>query len=329
MVKHKKRIKVFLFHPEEETDKKYTAGFEDTKKILGIGFEDVRSVLAVMDTNGEILHKETIDIGSFLKKKITNKDIKAVVREIKEKSIFKGLQFSLTGMAVPVWIDRVSAKGIDILAVEMGRVFGSNVMVVKRATAAACAEREFGHRTKGKDTLFMHLDIGDGVIIKEKMIYEADAAEGKKGMEYLKPWPHFSIAESAKRLVAKGVGTDIVDIVKGDISKITLEVVLEAADGRDELAKDLVKRSGYALGVRVAYLANMFGPKVVILGGGIGRGLSSGFIKFVKESADRFLYRSLNGSLRIVCGVLGKEASALGAALLCRRNLFREVYDGK
>ncbi|MFH1798179.1 MAG: ROK family protein [Candidatus Omnitrophota bacterium] len=328
MGKHKKRIKVFLFHPGEETVQKVPLDFKDTKKLLGIGFEEGAGILAVMDVNSNVLSKETIDIGAFLKKRILNKDISAIAEKIEEKTIFKGIQFFLIGMALPPWMDRISAKGIDILAGEIGRVFGSDVMVSKRATAAAYAERELGHRTKGKDILFMHLDIGDGVVIKDSMIYEASAAEGIRGVRYLKPWAQFSMAESAKSLVAKGVGTDIVDLVKGDINKITLDVVLNAAERRDELARDLVKRSGYALGVRVAYLVNMFGPKVVILGGGTERS-SGDFIKFVKDSANRFLCKSLKSKLRVVCGILEKEASALGAALLCRRNLFREVSNGK
>ena len=68
----------------------------------------------------------------------------------------------------------------------------------------------------------------------------------------------------------------------------------------------------------------MFNPAVVILGGGTEREQSN-FIQFVKESAKRFLMKKLVDKLEVVPGVLGAEASSIGAASLCRRELFMEV----
>jgi glucokinase len=113
-------------------------------------------------------------------------------------------------------------------------------------------------------------------------------------------------------------------MVDGNIDSITLDVVLDAAENHDELAEDLVKRSALALGVRVAYLANMFNTGIVILGGGMEK-KEGDFTQFVNESAKRFFLKDLAGKVDIVSGVLGKEASSIGAASLCRRELFMEV----
>jgi glucokinase len=169
----------------------------------------------------------------------------------------------------------------------------------------------------------MYADVGSGVIIKSEMIFEAGVADSGESA-YLRPWKQFSIVETAKSLVNKGLGTDIVDMVDGNIDSITLDVVLSAAENHDELAEDLVKRSALALGVRVAYLTNMFNTGIVILGGGMEK-KEGDFTQFVNESAKRFFLKDLAGKVDIVSGVLGKEASSIGAASLCRRELFMEV----
>jgi glucokinase len=125
-------------------------------------------------------------------------------------------------------------------------------------------------------------------------------------------------------LVNKGLGTDIVNIVNGDIEAITLDIVLQAAESGDELADDLVRRAGLALGVRAAYLVNIFGATTVMIGGGAEK-KEGGFIKYVKESQERFLLEELRGEVEVISCTLGKEAPSVGAAALCRRELFMEV----
>jgi glucokinase len=112
-------------------------------------------------------------------------------------------------------------------------------------------------------------------------------------------------------------------MVNGDVGKITTRVVLEAAAKQDELAEDLVKRSALALGVRIAYMANIFGPDIVVIGGGVEQG-SGDFVGFAKESAKKFLLKDRRDKLEIVPGALGENVSSIGAASLCRRELFME-----
>lgn len=116
----------------------------------------------------------------------------------------------------------------------------------------------------------------------------------------------------------------MVNMVNGDVDSITLDIVLEAAEKGDELAGDLVRRAGLALGVRMAYLINMFRVPLVVIGGGVEK-KKGGFVKDVKESQERFLLKEIREDVEILPATLGEEASSLGAAALCRRELFMEV----
>ena len=302
-----------------------TVKFNDAyPKILGVGFNADECILTVMDLAGKQLSKECIPVGLLIKLKGKNKEIKEIVSKIEETAQAKGSEFCCAGLALPQCLAEKNAKAQEILAEGISRVFGCDVFVASEAAAAGYGERDFGSGTVGEDVLYMHSDIGTGVVLKDEMIFEAAEKEAGDDNEYLRAWNQFSIVDTAKNLVNKGVGTDIVNKVNGDVEAITLEVVLDAADTADELAEDLVKRSGLALGVRVAYLVNMFNAGTVILGGGTEK-KAGGFLGFVKESSARFLLKEKAETLKIIPGVLGKEASSIGAASLCRRELFMEV----
>ncbi|MBD3426990.1 MAG: ROK family protein [Candidatus Omnitrophica bacterium] len=309
---------------EVSGDKGETVKFNTSYgRILGVGFNYEECVLTVMDLKGETLDREIINVGLLNKIKGKNKEIKEIVSKIDEASRLKDSEFCCAGLAVSSILSEKNSKASDILADGISRTFGCDVYITSDTTAAGYGERDFGSVTGGEDVLYMYSDVGDGVVLKGEMIFEAREKDNGDTSEYLRSWSQFSIVETAKNLVGKGVGTDIVNMVDGDIDAITLEVVLRAADNDDELAEDLVKRSGLALGVRIAYLVNMFNTGMVILGGGTEK-KEGRFLDFVKESSARFLHKEKKQNLKIVPGKLGEEAPSIGAASLCRRELFME-----
>ena len=292
-------------------------------KILGIGFSDKECVLTGIDLSGNIITRERIEISPFSELKGKNKEINTIVETITGATKLRGTEFCSVGIALPEGMKDKNPKGKDILAEGMSRLFDRDVLVAEEAMAAGYGERDFGDKTRGRDILYMHLDVGSGVVVKNEMIFEANETDEREEA-YLRPWDQFGVVSTAKSLVGKGVGTDIVNMVGGDVDSITLNVVLDAAENGDELAGDLVKRAGLALGVRVSYLVNMFDIELVILGGGTEK-KQGNFIQFVGESARRFLLKNLADKVEITSGILGEEASSIGAAMLCRRELFMEV----
>jgi predicted NBD/HSP70 family sugar kinase len=294
------------------------------RKIIGIGFRDERCFLTVMDMGGNITARECIETGQLVKGKVKSKDIEETIRSIGEKTGLKDNNFACCGVAVPEEMIRANPKSIELISSGAENIFGCTVFTTTSATAAGYGDRDFCSETAGKNILYMYSDVGIGVILKKESIFEADEYSEVNYGAYLRPWNQFSIVNTTKDLVARGVGTDIVEMVKGDIDAITTNIVLKAAERKDELAEDLVKRSGLALGVRVAYLVNMFNVEFVLFGGGTEKD-EGGFVKSVQESMGKFLSKEVMDNLKIIPGVLGEEASSVGAAALCRREMFMEV----
>jgi len=292
------------------------------KKVLGAGFSHGVCFLTVLSIEGKVESQERIELDVFRNDELKRKEMKKILSQIEEGTSLKGVDFHAAGIALRENIERAKVNDVNFFISEMSRIFSCRFFIARETTAAGYGERDFGGESDGRDILFMHLDAGAGVIVKDEIIFEAD--EGDADRAYLRPWNQFSIALTARNLIDKGIGTNIVDIVHGDISAITLEVVLAAASSGDEVAQDLVRRSALALGMRAAYLINMFTPKIVILGGGEKEG-NEDFTEYVREGAKKFLLEGLSEKMKIVFGSLKNGAGSFGAGGLCRRELFMEV----
>jgi predicted NBD/HSP70 family sugar kinase len=301
---------------------RFNAGYG---KTLGIGFYNGECFVTLVDMAGDVVEKESFPLSPPTVKKLKSKDIAAITKEIGERSsLCKRGDVKCAGVAIP---ERISAdpKGVEAFSKGLaGSVKNGKVYAVMSATASGYGDREKLDIGKNEDVLYMYSDAGVGVVFKKELIFEADEYGDEKFGAYLRPWNQFSIVENAKALVSKGVGTLVVEMVKGDIDSITLDVVLAAAGLGDELSEELVRRSGIALGVRVAYLVKMFNAGAIVFGGGIEKN-NGGFVGYVKESMAKFVSQEVMGAIKIIQGVLGREAPSVGAALLCRREIFMEV----
>jgi predicted NBD/HSP70 family sugar kinase len=296
---------------------------KDTIFFLGVGFGADKCFTTLVNAAGDIVDSEQIDIEPLSEFKGKKKEIVELLNEIKGYTKFRTQHIALCGVGVPENIIRANEKKSFLLLEGIARLFNSDVYFCKNVMASGYGEKEIADPGT-KDVLYLYSDVGVGVILKGETIYQSDSKIRDKNSSYLRSWEQFGIVNIAKDLVNKGVGSNIVEMVNGDIESIDLGTVLKAAEENDELAIDLMTRSALALGVRAAYLTNVFDTRVIILGGGTEKG--KGYFKdFVKESADKFLKKELEGKIQILNSKLGEQASSFGAANLCVRELFLEV----
>ena len=296
---------------------------ENQKNVLGVGFSGNKCILVAMNLAGEIVAKEIIEIKQISTLKGRIKEMKEILSAISKGTKLRGTGFFSVGIALPEEIKK-NPKCPGVIVKGINKLFGCTVLFTDAITAAGYAEKGYEAEASSDDVLYLHSDVGSGVAIRGEEIVDPEGSSPGDDKSYLRPWEQFDMVMTAKSLVKKGVGTDIVNMVGGKTDEITSDVVLTAAENKDELAEDLVKRSALALGVRAAYLVNIFGTDKVILGGGTEK-KEGNFIQYVGESSQRFLLNKVVNMVKIVPGTLGAEAFSIGAASLCRRELFMEV----
>ena len=187
--------------------------------------------------------------------------------------------------------------------------------------AAAFAEKFYNDVTSPADLLYVHSGLGACVAAKnfELLSYGDNPKEQTK---YLRPWgERLSAQKLARDEVAKGVGTNIVHIAGADIKNITEEVVIEASKQGDEVASGIIESIGVNLGLRIAYLVNIFAPKAVVIAGGIEKAEAI-ILPGIKKMVKRLSKKEFAKNLVIKSSILGQDGAALGAAALAVRELF-------
>lgn len=204
---------------------------------------------------------------------------------------------------------------------------GIDTYVGPAAVSAAFAEKRLNQSADVDNLLYIYSDVGEGVVMNGETYLSA--SEDPKRMDgklrYLRPWnDYLSIIESARREVARGVGTKVVSLARGSEDNITREVVLEAAGDDDEVALNIAQSVGINLGLRIAYLINLFAPQVIVIGGGVQ---NAGDVIFtpIKKMVERLAFRDHLKNLKILASTLGEDAVDIGAASLAIREIFLKI----
>ncbi|NQV04356.1 MAG: ROK family transcriptional regulator [Candidatus Omnitrophica bacterium] len=206
------------------------------------------------------------------------------------------------------------------------------------ATFAAFGEKMHALPMDIQDVVYMYSDVGSGIIIKGGIYCGASGSAGEirvnypRNGEYLKVSKNFSfllplgldlglVSQATKLIKEGGVKTSIAGASIKDLNSITVERIIEAAKSGDTLAIELLEDAAVNLGVRVAYLTNLFNPEIVIIGGGIEKS-GSLFLEPLRRTVRKWAFEEAANVVKIIPAHLGRDAVALGAASVVIRDVF-------
>ena len=147
-----------------------------------------------------------------------------------------------------------------------------------------------------------------------------------KSADYLRPWGvDLGITEAAKSILKKeNADSKMLDMAGGDVENLTADMVVEAAKAKDKIAVEIIENAGVNLGIRIAYLINLFNPEVVVLGGGIEQA-GELLLGPVRKTVRGLAFEEPANTVKIVPSRLGDSAVALGAAALVLREIFAQI----
>ncbi len=215
----------------------------------------------------------------------------------------------------------------DIIEKELGK----KTFLINDANAAALGEFCFGAGQGVRHFIYITIStgIGGGIIIDGKIYTGASGAAGEVGHMTIDDngplcncgntgcWETLAsgtaLAREARRQIKEGARTSILDYADGDTEKVTAQVIHTAAEQGDDLAKELITRTGYYVGVGLANLINIFNPELIVIGGGlsnIGNMLLEPAYKVAGERAFKPAYQAV----RFASAELGRDSGVLGAA---------------
>jgi predicted NBD/HSP70 family sugar kinase len=301
--------------------------------VIGLDIGGPNVAAAVMDLSVNTLTKLKLPVQQDSMGAIAEKSIE-VLKEVMKKS---GIDKSKV-LAAGIGISGSGQKFAEVRnLIEQG--IGIETFMGSDAACAAFGEKKLNPQADAQDLLYMFSDMGCGIVIRGDIYFGAGGSAGEiqisrehiskeeeliflKSAQYLKPWGFdLGIAQMAIHEIEKGVGTKIVAHAKGDPKQITREAVIEAAKDNDDLAADIIRNAGMNLGVRVAYLVNLFNPEVVIIGGGVEKA-GEIIMEPVRNTVKKLAFSEQANMVKIITGSLGEDAVTFGAAALAIREVF-------
>ena len=217
---------------------------------------------------------------------------------------------------------------------------GKKTFLINDANAAALGEFYFGAARGARNFIYITIStgIGGGIVIDGEIYTGAIGAAGEVGHMTIDDngpicncgnrgcWETLAsgtaLAREARHRIKEGVRTSILEYAEGDLEKVTAQVIHIAAERGDSLAKELIARTGYYVGVGLANLINIFNPELIVIGGGlsnIGDMLLEPALKVAGERA----YKEAFQAVRFASAELGRNSGVLGAAAFALREIKR------
>jgi glucokinase len=215
---------------------------------------------------------------------------------------------------------------------------GKKTFVINDANAAALGEFYFGAAQGAHNFIYITLStgIGGGIVIDGKIYTGAIGAAGEVGHMTIDDngpicncgnrgcWETLAsgtaLAKEAKHLIKEGVRTSILEYAEGDVEKVTAQVIHSAAEQGDSLAKELIARTGYYVGVGLANLINIFNPELIVIGGGLSN-IGDMLLEPAFKTAGERAYTEAFQAVRFASAGLGRNSGVLGAAAFALREM--------
>ena len=272
-----------------------------------------------------------------------------LILEVARAAGLAPMQIGAVGVGVPGPFDQATGQTIFLpnlagmwrgVPVRDGlrRAVDLPIWLINDARAFVLAEATFG-AGRGASTvvgLTIGTGIGGGIAIGGRLHLGIDGTAGEVGHMTIDPHGQPcgcgncgcletfasgpSIATQGIRAALTGVPTQIGALAGHDLNQITPEIILQAAESGDQVARDILGRAAAALGVGVANLVTVLSPDRVILGGSVAR-LGEWLFGPVGAAVRERCRAIPVEQVRIVPAALGGDAGSIGAAIWASQQL--------
>lgn len=291
--------------------------------MFGVELLDARAIAVSVDDSGHVLARAAAD---------SPEDLAAAAQTALQQIMSSGPAGSAAvGVACAAPDSPAMAPVLTVLA---RRYPGPYVQAgaTSSGTAAAMAEAWAGAGQGVRDLVYFAV----GEHTTGGVVRGGEAVTGARGRAASVAWlalnpveredyrkngcleAEVSAAGIVRRLVWRiksGDHSRVLDTVENDMSRITLDNVLDAARHGDGVSISVVRDTAKYLGMAAANLVVVADPEMLVLGG-IMASAADLLLELVRTEVARRLPRAMMDALTVVPSALGDDAPAIGAARL-------------
>jgi Transcriptional regulator/sugar kinase len=318
--------------------------------LVGVDIGGTNIKLALVDKKARLIGKRSFSTTSFKGKKAL---IDGLVDQVKDLISSQGLKkkdIIGVGIGAPGAVD-IRTGTVHYLTnipdwreVPLGSILkkrlGLPVFVDNDVNVMALGEARFGSGIGAVNMLCITLGtgVGGGLILDGKLYRGSSYAAGEFGHVPVNidgprckcgSWAcveayagNSYIVKDVAAKIRKGAKTLIIKLVGKDLSKITPEIISEAAGKGDKFAKKVWIDVGEKIGVGLAGVVNLLNVEKIVIGGGVAQ---AGKLLFdsIKKTVNARAMKLPAKTVKIVKAKLGYDAGLIGAATLVLYELER------
>jgi N-acetylglucosamine repressor len=329
----------------------------DAGYLIGVDIGSYYSHVVVTDMPGQIVYKEQVETGiadgrvrvlervfECVRRAIA--DSKATRRPILGMGIaHSGVIDTRSGLVLSFPRPGQIAEWKDVpLRAIFEKEFRLPCLLADSVRTKATAERHFGLGRYVNDFLFVEVGIGIGAaFFFEGKLYRGG---GRKAGEF----GHVTVAEngplcscgnngclesvascaaiieSARLAIERGADSRVRVLARGDLGRISIEVIAQAAAENDGLAFRLLQEASSFLGRALADLVNLLNPRIIIFGGALFRAapqlVTDPLVRIIRQRS----LEKLANDVQLQVSPLGAEAGALGASRIIADRVLSGLY---
>jgi len=211
-------------------------------------------------------------------------------------------------------------------------LLGCTVSLINDARAFTLAEANLGSGRGARNVVCFTVGtgIGGGITLNGELYLGLDRKAGEFGHQTIDPNGPIcgcgnhgclealasgpAITAQGIKAVLQGMSTKIGALVQQDITRITPEVIMRAAEMDDALAREILWRAGNYLGIGMANVATILCPERVVVGGGVAR-LGEWIMEPARAAMRERCRTAPLDKISVVLAELGGESGAIGAAI--------------
>jgi glucokinase len=308
---------------------------------LGTDFGGSKICVGVVDGEGRILARSEVPTESAGGVEHVLSQLDRAFREACRAAEVDLAALEGIGVAAPGQVDGATGaivhapnlgwRDVPLGALLAARYDGMPIAIENDVNAACLGEAHRGAARGARDVvaIFVGTGIGGGIFANGALVGGAIGAAGEIGHLVYRPegapcscgkLGHFEsyagggpVERNFRARVARGLATAALARAGGDLERIHLGVIFEAADAGDPACREVVSEMEAALGTLAANLASALNPAVIVVGGGVvrrRRSLVAVCARAVRELATEAAARVC----RVVESQLWEDAAVLGSA---------------
>jgi glucokinase-like ROK family protein len=315
--------------------------------VMGVDISKHHIRLGLFDFNNQpVVDIKVIDEGLEVSKDFM-KSLKDAVNDFITESGIDKKKLMGIGIAIPGLRDLHTGISYSYLqdekpaTIQFENIFDFPVFVENDAKVMALGEQAFGLAQGKQNVLCLNIGslIGLGMILNGKLYRGNSGFSGEFGHIQVDPDGQLcycgkigcletlasgtTMIKKARKEISEGATTVIRSMVGNDTSKITIEIVLQAAQRGDQFAIGLLANIGEHLGRGIAVLIHLFNPELIIIGGELTKA-ENYIIDPIQQNLNKYTIAKIRRDAQIVTSSLGQNAGLMGTVAMVMEKVFQK-----